>query len=65
VRPEIRLMVAFVAAVLVVRAWRDGGQRRLASIAAAVLLIAMAWVTLITPAMSRTYAERSWNGLSI
>jgi hypothetical protein len=65
VRPEIRLMVALVAAVLVSRAWRDGGQRRPAAIAAAVLLIAMAWVTLITPAMSRTYAERSWNGLSI
>lgn len=64
VRPELWLLVAVVAVVLVVRAWRDRAHRRPPALAYGVLLLAMVWVNLITPTMSRTYGERSY-GLTL
>ncbi|WP_155369141.1 hypothetical protein [Catellatospora vulcania] len=64
VRPELWLVVAVVALVLVVRAWRDRAHRRPPALAYGALLVAITWVNLITPTMSQTYADRSF-GLTL
>jgi hypothetical protein len=65
VRPEMRLMVGFLVLVLASYAVRGEARRRGVVVAAAVLVVAVGWVTAITPAMDRTYAARAWNGLSL
>ncbi|HEV8569615.1 MAG TPA: hypothetical protein VGQ92_21460 [Actinoplanes sp.] len=65
VRPEIRLMVGFLILVLASYAVLRKARRRGVVVAAAVLVVAVGWVTAITPVMDRTYAARAWNGLSL
>jgi hypothetical protein len=65
IRPEMRLMVGFLILVLASYAVRREARRRGVVVAAAVLVVAVGWVTAITPAMDRTYAARAWNGLSL
>jgi hypothetical protein len=68
IRPETRLMVGFVIVVLVGYAvlGKVGRARRLAVAGAAtVLLVAVGWVTAITPAMDSAYAARARNGLTL
>ena len=65
VRPELRVMVGFVILVLLAHAVVRRTRRWAVVGATAVLVIAVGWVTAITPAMNRTYAARAWNGLSL
>ena len=65
IRPEIRLMVGFLILVLASYAVLRKARRWGVVVAAAMLVVAVGWVTAITPAMDRTYAARSWNGLSL
>jgi hypothetical protein len=65
IRPEMRLMVGFLILALASYAVLYKARRSGVVMAAAVLIIAVGWVTAITPAMDRAYAARSWNGLSL
>ena len=65
IRPELRLLVGFLIQGLAVYAVLRKDRRSGVVVAAAVLVVAVGWVTAITPAMDRTFAARSWNGLSL
>ncbi|HEV8174759.1 MAG TPA: hypothetical protein VGP91_14045 [Actinoplanes sp.] len=65
IRPELRLLVGFLILGLAVYAVLRKDRRSGVVVAAAVLVVAVGWVTAITPAMDRTFAARSWNGLSL
>ena len=64
-RAEIRLMAGVVLVVLIAYAIARKADRWAAAGAAAALVVAIGWVTAITPTMERTFAERSWNGLNL
>jgi hypothetical protein len=64
-RPEIRLFVALVAAMLVWIAVRSRAHRRPASIAALLLVGAIGWCTAIAPTVQTTFARWSATGLSL
>jgi hypothetical protein len=65
VRPEIRVLAAFVVPVLAVRVLARPGRRVPALVALGVLAAGMAWVSAVTPTMGRTYGERAANGLPV
>lgn len=65
IRPELRVMVGFLIPVLALYAVLRKPRRWGVAVAAAVLVVAVGWVTVITPAMDRTFATRNWSGLSL
>ncbi|HET8661734.1 MAG TPA: hypothetical protein VFM55_22410 [Micromonosporaceae bacterium] len=62
-RPEIRLPVAALTAVLLAYAVRDRVRRRAAVAAAVVLVGAIAWVTAVTPVQSDSFQRWGATGL--
>ena len=64
-RGEIRVAVAVLTAALAWIAWRRRAQWKVLAAVIVVLVVAMSWVTLITPTQSATFARWGFSGLPL